>query len=292
MSGRRFLSPKAKYGFNGQMKDNEVYGEGNSTTAEFWQYDPRLGRRWNIDPKIKEYYSDYLTFGGNPILHSDVKGDDHYKLDKDGSIKRIAKTKDQKDYLFDSDIKKFVIVDKGLLDKMIVGKASDKPLRTYLVTTKTNELQKIYEFAANHSNVEWSMVTIKGKNQISILATFHSDKSVGLGTFVIDPLMTKNKNISIVSYSHSHPGKFNPSTQWPAYPSGFHADLTAKDEAGDRKGYERFSNKFPNRVPAYFDVFIPNHPEINVFYNDKEAIRTNMPPVEVQSDKKKTKILP
>src|SRR5690606_18721571 len=39
-----------KYGFNGQEKDNEVYGDGNSYTAEFWQYDPRLGRRWNVDP--------------------------------------------------------------------------------------------------------------------------------------------------------------------------------------------------------------------------------------------------
>ena len=43
-------STRYRYGFNGQEKDNEVYGEGNSYTAEFWEYDPRLGRRWNCDP--------------------------------------------------------------------------------------------------------------------------------------------------------------------------------------------------------------------------------------------------
>ena len=31
--------------------DNEVNNiTGSSYTAEFWQYDSRLGRRWNVDP--------------------------------------------------------------------------------------------------------------------------------------------------------------------------------------------------------------------------------------------------
>lgn len=64
-----------RFGFNGQMKDNEVYGEGNSYTAEYWQYDPRLGRRWNIDPKPQISISDYATFRNSPILYNDVKGD-------------------------------------------------------------------------------------------------------------------------------------------------------------------------------------------------------------------------
>src|SRR6478736_3791665 len=39
-----------RYGFNGQEMSNEIKGVGNSYTAEFWEYDPRLGRRWNVDP--------------------------------------------------------------------------------------------------------------------------------------------------------------------------------------------------------------------------------------------------
>jgi hypothetical protein len=64
-----------RFGFNGQESDNEVYGDKQSYTAEFWQYDTRLGRRWNIDPKGNPWESPYSTFAGNPILFSDPDGD-------------------------------------------------------------------------------------------------------------------------------------------------------------------------------------------------------------------------
>ena len=38
-------SSSSTYGFNGQEKDDEVAGEGNSYTAMYWQYDSRIGRR-------------------------------------------------------------------------------------------------------------------------------------------------------------------------------------------------------------------------------------------------------
>jgi len=65
-----------RYGFNGQEKDDEIYGEGASYTAEFWQYDSRLGRRWNVDPVTKPWESPYATFGGNPIWFVDPDGRD------------------------------------------------------------------------------------------------------------------------------------------------------------------------------------------------------------------------
>jgi RHS repeat-associated protein len=64
-----------RYGFGGQEKDDEVSGIGNSYTAEFWQYDPRLGRRWNIDPIVKAWESPYATFSNNPIYYKDPNGD-------------------------------------------------------------------------------------------------------------------------------------------------------------------------------------------------------------------------
>lgn len=63
------------FGFNGQMKDDEIYGEGNSYTAEYWQYDPRLGRRWNLDPKPIADESNYACLRNSPILQSDPNGD-------------------------------------------------------------------------------------------------------------------------------------------------------------------------------------------------------------------------
>jgi hypothetical protein len=41
MPGRSFNSGDYRYGFNGQEKDDEIAGIGNSYTAEFWQYDSR-----------------------------------------------------------------------------------------------------------------------------------------------------------------------------------------------------------------------------------------------------------
>lgn len=64
-----------RYFFNGQEADNEVFGEGVSLSAEFWQYDTRLGRRWNVDPVFKEYESPYACFAGNPVRFADPKGD-------------------------------------------------------------------------------------------------------------------------------------------------------------------------------------------------------------------------
>ena len=72
----RYYNGGYRYFFNGQEADNEVLGEGASLSAEFWQYDSRLGRRWNVDPVFKEYESPYACFAGNPVRFADRFGAD------------------------------------------------------------------------------------------------------------------------------------------------------------------------------------------------------------------------
>ncbi|MGQ2985549.1 MAG: hypothetical protein ACT6R1_18865 [Flavobacterium sp.] len=80
------------------MKDDEVYGvEGTSYTAEYWQYDSRLGRRWNVDPVVKPWESPYACFKNNPIWHIDVNGDDAEVAPPDISKER-AKDRAQRKY--------------------------------------------------------------------------------------------------------------------------------------------------------------------------------------------------
>jgi RHS repeat-associated protein len=67
-----------RYGFQGQEKDDEISGVGNSNTAQFWQYDTRLGRRWNVDPIVKYFESSYASYGNNPILNIDPNGADWF----------------------------------------------------------------------------------------------------------------------------------------------------------------------------------------------------------------------
>jgi hypothetical protein len=82
-----------RYGFNTQEKDDEVAGEGNSYTAEFWQYDGRLGRRFNVDPIIKDWESPYATFANNPIFLIDPYGADTININNEGNITSIISVK-------------------------------------------------------------------------------------------------------------------------------------------------------------------------------------------------------
>jgi len=76
MPGRNSNSADYRFGFNGQEMDNEITGQtGTHTTAMFWEYDCRLGRRWNLDPKPQTSISDYACFANNPVWLCDVNGD-------------------------------------------------------------------------------------------------------------------------------------------------------------------------------------------------------------------------
>ena len=74
LEGRTWNADKYRYtGVNGQEADLEL-GSGVSS-AEYWEYDSKLGRRWNIDPKPNAHMSYYSCFGNSPIWKSDIKGD-------------------------------------------------------------------------------------------------------------------------------------------------------------------------------------------------------------------------
>ena len=76
MPGRSFTAETGyRYGFNGQEKVDEICGDGNHNTALFWEYDTRLGRRWNLDPKPNPWESQYSVLGDNPITIIDLLGD-------------------------------------------------------------------------------------------------------------------------------------------------------------------------------------------------------------------------
>ena len=73
--GRKYSNSAGayRYGFSGQEKSTEINSE--SYTAEFWQYDSRIGRRFNLDPKPNISISPYAAFENNPIWFRDVLGD-------------------------------------------------------------------------------------------------------------------------------------------------------------------------------------------------------------------------
>jgi RHS repeat-associated protein len=82
-----------RFSFNGQEGTDELSGVGNHTTATFWEYDTRLGRRWNLDPVDQISISNYAVFKNNPILFVDPDGDEpSTHTDEQGNI--VAKYDD------------------------------------------------------------------------------------------------------------------------------------------------------------------------------------------------------
>jgi RHS repeat-associated protein len=97
MPGRKYAANNSyRYGFNGQEKSIELNNE-DSYTAEFWQYDARLGRRWNIDPELKPWESPYAVFSNNPISRVDPDGDsDTTSIDQvEGSMQKLLVKNEQ-----------------------------------------------------------------------------------------------------------------------------------------------------------------------------------------------------
>jgi hypothetical protein len=70
----RTVSGGYRFGYNTQEKTDEIAGSGNHTTALYWEYDSRLGRRWNLDPIIFSWQSPYSVNFNNAIVFTDPFG--------------------------------------------------------------------------------------------------------------------------------------------------------------------------------------------------------------------------
>jgi hypothetical protein len=84
---RHGSSTAYRYGFQGQEKDDELKGEGNSYNFGDYGLDVRIGRRLNLDPVLKPFQSGYITFGNDPISRIDHDGnDDVFYIKKNGKV--------------------------------------------------------------------------------------------------------------------------------------------------------------------------------------------------------------
>src|SRR5690554_2148410 len=83
-----------RYGFQGQEKDDEIKGEGNSINYKYRMHDTRVGRFLSIDPLAKKYpfYSPYV-FSGNRVIDAyELEGMEPLK-DENGKINGDFKPK-------------------------------------------------------------------------------------------------------------------------------------------------------------------------------------------------------
>jgi len=87
------------YGFQGQEKDDEVKGSGNSIEFKYRIHDPRLGRFLSIDPLTKEYpHNSPYAFSENRMIDGvELEGLEYvtYTMNiQDGKVTGLKKTTD------------------------------------------------------------------------------------------------------------------------------------------------------------------------------------------------------
>ncbi|MFA9212438.1 MAG: hypothetical protein ACEQSR_01140 [Candidatus Methylacidiphilales bacterium] len=191
------------FAFNGQEKGDEVSGVGNTMTAEFWEYDTRLGRRFNRDPKPNHFISEYVCFANNPIFFKDPEGDT-IRTSLYGSLEKWpTKLKAAGDYKkrYDDDV--FVFTLHGSEKGIQIG----KPKVTKPDGTKTGrgigkdnqyfeqEVPEIYsEFAA--ACPEFKNALEKGKKITIILQSCHTGDG---DNPIAQKIADYNSNVTVVA---------------------------------------------------------------------------------------------
>jgi RHS repeat-associated protein len=105
MPNRHGSSESYRYGFQGQEKDDELKGEGNSLNYTFRIHDPRIGRFLSIDPlagKMPEF-SPYSFVFNNPMRFTDPDGrepKDDIRINTKTNETEIIRTNDKFDRVF------------------------------------------------------------------------------------------------------------------------------------------------------------------------------------------------
>jgi len=71
MPGRSYNSGEYRYGFQGQEKDDEVKGSGNSINYKYRMYDPRIGRFFAVDPLASGFpWNSTYAFSENKVIYA------------------------------------------------------------------------------------------------------------------------------------------------------------------------------------------------------------------------------
>ncbi|MBS1638062.1 MAG: hypothetical protein JST26_19265 [Bacteroidetes bacterium] len=204
------------YGFNGQEKDDEIAA--GIYTALYWEYDSRLGRRWNLDVVKKPWQSDYVCFSNSPIWKVDPNGDDDY-FSSDGKFLYSDNNKESRII--------FIVNDKGVktqLKEYFFNKDNAKTLANiggYYAQFAGLDLNKLGGKSLSVSLREWTSNT-SGQIQPKSTSLYnhgkvstgddimnHDDKtnriSITLDAGKICPLLNDGNNmISVLKHEKTH----------------------------------------------------------------------------------------
>lgn len=90
------VGDKYRYGFQGQEKDDEVKGEGNSVNYKYRMHDPRIGRFFAIDPLAPKYpHNSPYAFSENRVIDGiELEGLEYLSTNNSGVNTETSKQAD------------------------------------------------------------------------------------------------------------------------------------------------------------------------------------------------------
>jgi RHS repeat-associated protein len=88
LDGRTVSAESYRYGFQGQEKDDELKGAGNSVNYTFRMHDPRLGRFFSVDPLASKYpWNSVYAFSENRVVDGiELEGLEWLPVNKNGEV--------------------------------------------------------------------------------------------------------------------------------------------------------------------------------------------------------------
>lgn len=189
-----------RYGFGKHEKDNEISGEGNHLSFGDYGYSTRLGRRWNVDPVIKEHEASYAVFANNPVWFMDPNGRDTVDINKDDKGKwNVSKTQ--------------------------IAKGDD------VFRVKIGDQTKTYTFSEGEYGKRINYLRLEDKEN-ETFGIFHLSGTDATG-YIVEPEgpdtkeSGKNKRIPIGSYNLKYSNPDPKLVKWPGYPLIYNNNVSA-----------------------------------------------------------------
>ncbi len=178
MPSRLIVGDSNNYGYNGQRGEQDIYRSINPdlgkydvhATAKFWEYNNRIARRWNLDPKPIIGTSYYSVFNNNSILYKDVLGDSSVFDNKGNKLHYDKNDKDLRVFMKDGDNLTLI----GELGKSLnVNKILGNVIKDH--HNETSTMTPVDWFNKVKQNGEWDL---KNNQQTIFGVTWHYDVDV------------------------------------------------------------------------------------------------------------------
>lgn len=180
----------------------------------------------SIDPLCEKYYwiSPYVYCKNNPIIRIDPDGRDDYQLNRDGTMSLLKKTDDQFHNLYATNTKgkldkgNSLQVSRDVISSKVdrtesIGGDATATFSTYTIFGD-DKATGIFEFAANNTDVEWSLTSVsldgaKGYEEVNFLSTSNISGAEYGGSFIFQDLKGRS-DMTYRNHSHNHPEGWYP----------------------------------------------------------------------------------